>query len=94
MFFFFFRKSLIDLRDKYFSGTSTDLRPLSIDTTNFITVFQKILTAMEISSSNVLFEVVVEWCIKDPNHLCIKQVENTLYYFFKRCFFLQLLLNL
>lgn len=82
--FFFYRKCLIAFRDKYFSGTSTDLRPHSIGFTNFVTVFQKILTAMEISSSNLLFEVVVEWCIKDPNHLCIKQVDNTLYYFFKR----------
>ncbi|KAE9538879.1 hypothetical protein AGLY_005461 [Aphis glycines] len=63
------RKCLIDLRDKHFSGPSSKLKPRSIDLTNLVTTFQKILTAMELSSSYLLFEVVVEWCIKDPNHL-------------------------
>lgn len=39
---------------------------------------------MEYSSSYLLFEVIVEWCIKDPNQVCIESVEKSLYHFFKR----------
>ncbi|CAH1737387.1 unnamed protein product [Aphis gossypii] len=78
------RKCLIDLRDKHFSGPSSKLKPRSIDLTNLVTTFQKILTAMELSSSYLLFEVVVEWCIKDPNHAIIELVKNCLHYFFQR----------
>lgn len=75
---------MIDLRDKHFSGPSSKLKPHSIDLTNLVTTFQKILTAMELSSSYLLFEVVVEWCIKDPNHVIIELVKNCLHYFFQR----------
>lgn len=51
---------------------------------NSITAFQKILTAMELSSSYLLFEIIVEWCINDPNNMYIERVENTLNNFFKR----------
>lgn len=39
---------------------------------------------MELSSSYLLFEMIVEWCIKDPNHIIIERVENCLNHFFKR----------
>jgi len=83
-FLFCFRKCLIDFRDKHFSETSSKLKPHSIDLTNIVTTFQKILTAMELSSSYLLFEMIVEWCIKDPNHIIIERVENCLNHFFKR----------
>lgn len=75
---------MIDFRDKYFLGTSSKLKSHSINFTNLVTVFQKILTAMEMSSSHLLFKIIIEWCIKDPNDVCIKRVENSLNYFFKR----------
>ncbi|XP_060849991.1 DNA-dependent protein kinase catalytic subunit-like isoform X3 [Rhopalosiphum padi] len=78
------RKCLIDLRDKHFPGTSSKLKPHSIDLTNIVTTFQKILTAMELSSSYLLFEIIVEWCVKDPNHVIIERVNNCLRYFFQR----------
>ncbi|XP_029343352.1 DNA-dependent protein kinase catalytic subunit isoform X2 [Acyrthosiphon pisum] len=78
------RKCLIDFRDKHFSETSSKLKPHSIDLTNIVTTFQKILTGMELSSSYLLFEMIVEWCIKDPNHVFFERVENCLHYFFKR----------
>lgn len=74
----------MNFKDKYFSGSSLKFKPHSIELTNLVTAFQKILTAMELSSSYILFEVIVEWCIKELNHECIERVENSLQYFFKR----------
>lgn len=82
--FFVFRKCLTDFRDKHFSGTSSKLKPRSIDATNLVTTIQKILTAMELSSSYLLFEIIVEWCIKDPNNIFIERVENCLLFFVQR----------
>lgn len=73
-----------DFRDKYFSGGSSKLKPRSIDYTNLVTAFQKILISMELSSSYLLFKVIVEWCIKDPDHVCIESVEKSLSIFLKR----------
>jgi len=39
---------------------------------------------MELSLSYLLFEIIIEWCIKDPNHVFIERVENCLLYFFQR----------
>lgn len=75
---------MTDFKDKYFSGTSSTFKSHSIDLTNLVTAFQKILTAMELSSSYLLFEIIVEWCIQDPNYICIKRVEDSLQYYFKR----------
>lgn len=75
---------MIDFRDKFFSGSSLKLKQHSIDFTNLVIVFQKILTAMELSSSYLLFEVIFEWCIKDLNYACIEHVENSLKQFFNR----------
>lgn len=75
---------MIDFKDNYFSGTSSTFKSHSIDLTNLVIAFQKILTAMELSSSYLLFEIIVEWCIKDPNYKCIEQVEDSLQHYFKR----------
>ncbi|XP_050441863.1 DNA-dependent protein kinase catalytic subunit-like isoform X2 [Adelges cooleyi] len=75
------RKCLMNFRDNVFPMTSTTKLQKE---DNIKLVFNKILIAMELCSSCLLFEIIVEWCIKDPKHPCVNCVKKYLQLFFKR----------
>ncbi|KAG1689916.1 DNA-dependent protein kinase catalytic subunit [Nymphon striatum] len=76
--------NLEKMAHRHFQSFSLEVNQLNPKGLQFKVVFGKLLSAMELSSSIVLFEFISKQICCEDNHICCKEFQSSLIYFMNR----------